>query len=109
MFTDYCNDTITIQKLTVANNSFGAKTESWITVNTLKGKIDYMSNAIDYSMSNKRTSNSTHVLMCLQNLNLDINEEYRVSFNGNNYTIDYQDFVFNHHSEIFLTLVGSEN
>lgn len=107
------NVTAELQLKSTTKNAIGEAVETWETVNTLTGFLDYQSGESRYTNYDAKLQETTHVFVC-DYVALDsrvVAENSRLIVNGNVYSILSIDnpMGLNYHFEIFLKFVGGQN
>ena len=99
-----------LQTRTVTRNAIGEQVESWTTVHTLTGFLDYQSGDSKYTTYAAKIQESTHMFIC-DYVELDIKaENSRMLVNGGRYDIVLIDdpMGLHRHLEIFLKFTGGQ-
>ena len=103
------NVTAELQAKTSVKNDLGEVVNSYQTIATLQGFLDFMSGNSEIANYNAKIQNSTHIFICdyqpIQNLEA---EKLRMVINGKIYEIRLIDnpMELNYHYEFYLEFVG---
>lgn len=93
---------------TIAKNDIGEGVETWQTLKTLYGWLDFSSGSADYQNYNAKIQESTHVFICdYQPLNVE-ESQCRLTIANKHYEVILIDnpMELNYHLEIYLKYVG---
>lgn len=100
-----------LQSLTTSENEIGEAIESYQTIATLTGFLDFMGETTNKTNYQSKIVEATHIFIC-DYVAIDTNaENKRMAVNNEEYVVKYIDnpMGLNQHLEIYLKYVGGQN
>ena len=102
------NTNLLLKTKTNVKNEIGEVVNEWVEYKTIKGFLDFMSEATGRTNFNSKIVESSHVFVC-DYVEIDKSiRDLRAFCNGKEYEVTYIDnpMNLNYHLEIFLNYVG---
>ena len=93
----------------ITQNNIGDDEQTWSTVKTLKGFLDYMAGTAEYANYNAKLQESTHVFICDYEQIPYEESQMRLVIGGKAYDVQLLDnpMELNYHLEFYLKYVGT--